>query len=69
MADLNYKLDLIAQSLSLGQVSETEAFFSASKLTGNDREDVVKMTVLDRSARLLGVTRQRELIVRELDET
>jgi len=63
------KLDLIAQSLSSGQVSETEAFSSALELKLKVPEDVVKTIVLDTSARLSRITRQRELVVRELDET
>ena len=74
MAGLNGKLDLIAQSLSLGQVSEGEATSSASRLlkenvVKKDVTDFINTTVLIRSAKLLEITHKRELVVRDLDET
>ena len=69
MAGLNGKLDLVAQSLSLGQVSEAEATSSASRLLGANQGDIINTVVLARSVQLSEVTHKRELVVRDLDET
>lgn len=69
MMGLDGKLDLIAQSLSLGQVSEEEATSSASRLLKGNAVDLTNTTILARSAKLSEITYKRELVVRDLDET
>lgn len=73
-ANLGGKLDLIAQSLSLGQVSEKEAVSSASELVddnvgGKNMEFYLNTSVLSRSVELSRITYPRELVERDLDET
>lgn len=74
MTSLNRKLDLIAQGLSLGLVTEAEAFSSASTLLGgrqkknNDSAGIIQDMILAGSVMLSKITYPKELIERDLDE-
>ena len=68
IADLGGKLNLVAQTLSLGQVDEDSAIEAVVRLTGTSWESAQK-DVLERSAYLSKITQKRELVTRDLDET
>lgn len=70
----DYKIDLIAQGLSSGIVTKTEAFEAAYELLkdstkSNKLIDLLQSRVLDRSVELSKITRKRDLITQDLDET
>lgn len=74
MADLNGKIDLIAQGLSLGEVNDKEAVTAASELlnengvTHDEIDDSIKAKVILRSVELYEITQKRALILRDLNE-
>ena len=74
MANKLGKVDLIAQALSQGSVTQTEASLAAFELmrtsmTGVELSEFIKSRVLDRSMYLRRVTYPKVLIERDLDET
>jgi hypothetical protein len=74
MADLNKKMDFIAQGLSLGLVTEAKAITSALKLLREkggtvNIVGVIKNEVLDKSVLLTKITNSKDLIACDLDET
>lgn len=74
MTSLNRKLDLVAQGLSLGLVTESEAVSSALVLLENrqkencDFVESVRDRILARSAMLSDITYKKDLVVRDLIE-
>jgi len=66
MANLNRKLDLVAQGLSLGLVTESEAFASVSILFEGGQQ--IRDRILAGSVMLSKITRKKELVVRDLEE-
>lgn len=73
-SDLNGKLDLIAQGLSLGEVNDNEAVTAASELlnensvTHDETDASIKAKVILRSVEIYGITQKRALILRDLNE-
>jgi hypothetical protein len=74
MANVNGKVELIAQGLSTGQVTRTDALVAAYDILKDDAKgnrliDLLQVGVLDRSVELLRITHPRDLIERDLVET